>query len=248
MTRTINKLVCPVFTVLLVVSGQMLLSACSMKDDFGRIQNSQLRENAGDVVGSIQEHTGLFSRDAAYHIPFTGDEIRLRRTLKHFSRSFFKKPTLRRPLKTQTFPAHRTAESFREYIIHNIRSDMRRLSHFDEAVEAVIRQDMQRYEVVASSFDVKENDSRFIRVRIRENRAVTMRIMKLIDRRIADYDQAIEYAGLQYPRDKLRPLHPAMEKLRARNGVLKARFESYVFSHSAKGQLNQFDDYQRSRR
>lgn len=248
MTKAKHKTTFAALPVIIVVTAQMGLSACSMQDDFGRMQHSQLRENAGDVVGSIQQHTGLFSRDAAYHIPFTQDEIRLRRTHKHFSRSFFKKPTLRNPLKTQTFPAHRSAESFREYIVHNIKSDMHRLSQFDSAVEAVIRQDMQRYEVVASSFDVKENDSRFIRVRIRENRAVTMRVMKLIDRRIADYDQAIEYAGLQYPRDKLVPLHPAMEKLRARNGVLKSRFESYVFSHSSKGQLNQFDDYQRSRR
>lgn len=228
---------------LLVIS----LSACAVQDDFGRSHSPKLRENALDIVGSIQEHTGVLSRDAAYHIPFTGDEITLRMSMKHFQQPFMYNPTLRHPNDSQTFSKHRSAEGFLAYIQHNLRSDRSRIRHIGPAIDAVIKQDTQRYEVVASNYDVRENDSRYIRVRIRENRAVTRRILQLLDRRIAHYDKAIEYARLQYPDKVLQGLSPAMDSLRAQHGILKSRYENYVYSQASKDQRSQFDTEQRPR-
>lgn len=230
---------------LLIISVTIFtLQACSIKDDFGRTKQSQLRENAVEVVGSIQEHTGLLSREAAFHIPYSGDELTLRMTLKHFRLPFLAKPILRDPVRTQGFTKKTTGVNFRSKIMNHIKSDMRRIKYFSSAVQAVITQDKQRYEVISHNYDVKDNDSRYIRVRIRENRAVTMRVMQLLDKRIASYDKAIEYAGMQYPRKTFDSIIPMMDLLRTKNSLLKSKFERYVYRQANYDETSNHMQYQ----
>jgi len=216
----------PLFLLILL---SLILPACAIKDDFGRTKDSAVQANVIEAVGSIQEHTGLLSNEAAFHIPFSGDELTLRMTLKHFRRPYLAKPILRDPVKTEGLSKRAHGENFQASILHNIRSDMNRIAHFERAVQRVIAQDRQRYEVISHKFDVDDNDSRYIRVRIRENRAVTMRVMQLLDKRTASYDKAIEYAGLQYPRKTFQPIIPQMDLLRTRISNLKSKYESYVY-------------------
>lgn len=216
----------PLFLLILL---SLILPACAIKDDFGRTKDSAVQANVIEAVGSIQEHTGLLSNEAAFHIPFSGDELTLRMTLKHFRRPYLAKPILRDPVKTEGLSKRTHGENFQASILHNIRSDMNRIAHFERAVQRVIAQDRQRYEVISHKFDVDDNDSRYIRVRIRENRAVTMRVMQLLDKRTASYDKAIEYAGLQYPRKTFQPIIPQMDLLRTRISNLKSKYESYVY-------------------
>lgn len=216
----------PLFLLILL---SLILPACAIKDDFGRTKDSAVQANVIEAVGSIQEHTGLLSNEAAFHIPFSGDELTLRMTLKHFRRPYLAKPILRDPVKTEGLSKRTHGENFQASILHNIRSDMNRIVHFERAVQRVIAQDRQRYEVISHKFDVDDNDSRYIRVRIRENRAVTMRVMQLLDKRTASYDKAIEYAGLQYPRKTFQPIIPQMDLLRTRISNLKSKYESYVY-------------------
>ncbi len=216
----------PLFLLILL---SLILPACAIKDDFGRTKDSAVRENVIEAVGSIQEHTGLLSNEAAFHIPYSGDELTLRMTLKHFRRPYLAKPILRNPVKTEGLSKRTHGENFQASILQNIKSDMDRIAHFERAVQRVIIQDRQRYEVISHKFDVDDNDSRYIRVRIRENRAVTMRVMQLLDKRTASYDKAIEYAGLQYPRNTFQPIIPQMDLLRTRISNLKSKYESYVY-------------------
>ncbi len=67
-----------------IIISLLFLVACALKDDFGRSKQSQLQADAIEAVGAIQEHTGLLSNEAAFHIPYSGDELTLRMTLKHF--------------------------------------------------------------------------------------------------------------------------------------------------------------------
>lgn len=215
------------FILLIILS--LILPACAIKDDFGRTKDSAVRANVIEAVGSIQEHTGLFSNEAAFHIPFSGDELTLRMTLKHFRRPYLAQPILRDPVKTEGLSKRTHGESFQASILHNIKSDINRIAHFERAVQRVIAQDRQRYEVISHKLDVADNDSRYIRVRIRENRAVTMRVIKLLDKRTASYDKAIEYAGLQYPRKTFQPIIPQLDLLRTRISNLNSKYESYVY-------------------
>ena len=212
-----------------IIISLLFLVACALKDDFGRSKQSQLQADAIEAVGAIQEHTGLFSNEAAFHIPFSGDELTLRMTLKHFRRPYLAQPILRDPVKTEGLSKRTHGESFQASILHNIKSDINRIAHFERAVQRVIAQDRQRYEVISHKLDVADNDSRYIRVRIRENRAVTMRVIKLLDKRTASYDKAIEYAGLQYPRKTFQPIIPQLDLLRTRISNLNSKYESYVY-------------------
>ena len=226
-------------TILLlsVIAG---LSGCAIEDDFGRFHTPHMKERAADVVGSIQEHTGIFSKEAAYHIPLTNEEHTLRQTYKHFSKPFLADPKLRHALKHQTFPKHRSGLSFQEDFIHKMRADRLWISRFDRAIGHVISHDMQRYDVIASSYEVTDNDSRYIRVRIRENRGVVMRVLHLLDRRVSDYDQAIGYARLQYRERELTMLGGSMDKLRTQIALLKGKYENYVYQRASK---SEYQDY-----
>lgn len=225
-----------------------LLGACSIEEDFGRLHRPEIYQHAGDIVGSIQEHTGILSDRVAYHIPLSNDEHQLRRTLAHFRAPFLYAPTARNPLKRQTFSQHRTGQSFVAFMRHSIKSDIGHIRHFNYAVDVVIKQDMQRYSVLASTSEVTENDGRYIRTRIRENRAVTISVFKLLDRRMSDYDQAIEYARLQYPERELLVLGPDMRRLRSKHAMLKSKYERYIFMREAKHQFDQIDSYPPARR
>jgi len=227
----------PHFFILMVIFS---LSACSIEDDFGRSYTPHLQENIGDVVGSIQENTGLLSRNAAYHIPLTDHEHTLRQTLVHFQKPFLSQRTLREPLKRQTIAKHRSHEGFRSDFLHDIESDQLWIGRFDRAVEAVIEHDLQRYEVLSSSYEVSDNDERYIKVRIRENRGVAMRVLQLLDRRVSDYDQGIDYGRLQYRERDLLPLVPAMDGMRSQIGVLKSKYETYVYQG---GPSNEYSNY-----
>ena len=209
-------------------------SGCAINEDFGRFHQPQIQTAAGDVVGTIQEHTGLFSKEAAYHIPLTSHEQTLRYALTHFKRPLLATPVVRNPLKTQTFPRHLTGASFSQEMISRIKADRLWLHRFERALDGVMKQDMQRYEVIAARHDITDNDSRYIRVRLRENRSVALRITQLLDRRIATYDQAIEYSHLQYPEQEIRPVMPAMSELRADFGQFKGHYEQYLFESGNK--------------
>ncbi len=228
------------FYTILFVSIIMGLSGCAIEDDFGRFHTPHMKERAADIVGSIQEHTGIFAREAAYHIPLSDEEHTLRQTYKHFSKPFLASPKFTYPLKHQTFPKHKSGLSFQDDFIHKIRADRLWISRFDRAIGKVISHDMQRYDVIASSYEVTDNDSRYIRVRIRENRGVVMRVLHLLDRRISDYDQAIGYARLQYPERELTMLGGAMDKLRTQVALLKGKYESYVYQRATN---SEFKDY-----
>ncbi len=95
--------------------------------------------------------------------------------------------------------------------------------------------------MVASSYDITENDSRYIRVRIRENRGIALRIVKLLDRRIAIYDKHIDYARLHYRQHELQPLSAPMDLLRSEIGLFKGRYESYVFERGTKTDMHDYD-------
>ncbi len=218
------------FQIICVLS---VLSACALKDDFGRSKQSQVQADAIEAVGAIQEHTGLLSREAAFHIPYSGDEMTLRMTLKHFRKPFLAKPILRAPLNTQGITKKNVGENFQSTMISNIKSDISRINYFRRAVQRVIVQDRQRFEVISHRYDVNDNDSRYIRVRMRENRAVTMRVMQLLDKRTTSYDKAIEYAGLQYPRKTFQPILPVMDLLRTKISNLKSDYENYVYLEGA---------------
>lgn len=209
------------------------MAACSIEEDFGRLHRPLIQQDAADIVGSIQEQTGILSDRTAYHIPLTNDEHQLRRSLAHFRHPFLAAPTLRDPQKRQTFAKHRTGPSFTAFIKHRVRADIAKIRSFNYSVGRVIEQDMQRYDVLASSYNVSNTDDRYMRLRIRENRAVTIRVMQLLDRRIGDYDQAIEYARLQYPERQLLPLRPAMDRLRSENALLKSKYERYIFQSAS---------------
>jgi len=228
------------FYTIFLLSTILGLSGCAIEDDFGRFHTPHMKERAADVVGSIQEHTGLFSKDAAYHIPLSNEEHTLRQTYKHFSKPFLANPRLRRPLDHQTFPKHGSGLSFREDFNHKIRADRLWISRFDRAIGQVISHDMQRYDVIASSYEVTDNDSRYIRVRIRENRGVVMRVLQLLDKRVSDYDQAIGYARLQYPERELTMLGGSMDKLRTQIALLKGKYETYVYQRATK---SEYQDY-----
>ncbi len=219
------------------------LAACSIEDDFGRLHRPEMYNRVGDIVGSIQEHTGIMSDRVAYHIPLSNDEHQLRRTLAHFRAPFLYAPKLRDPLGRQRFSQHRTGQSFVAYMQHSIKSDIQAIHHFNHSIGVVIEQDMQRYSVLASTMEVTENDGRFIRTRIRENRAVTISVFRLLDRRMSDYDQAIEYARLQYPERELLVLRPDMQRLRAKHAMVKAKYERYIFQRAAKHEFEPIDSY-----
>lgn len=220
------------------------LAGCSVEEDFGRLYEPKLYDGIGDIVGSIQNHTGILSDRAAYHIPLTGDEHQLRRSLAHFRAPFLYAPTMRDPYQRQTFPKHRTGPSFVAFMRHRINSDVGAIRRFNNSVGFVIEQDMQRYEVLASTMEVTENDGRYIRTRIRENRAVTIRVFKLLDRRISDYDQAIQYARLQFPERELTPLLPVMDRLRSECALVKSKYERYIFQREAKQEfIPMIDEY-----
>ena len=220
------------------------LAACSIEDDFGRLHRPLIQQEAADIVGSIQEQTGILSDRTAYHIPLTNNEHQLRRSLTHFRHPFLYAPTIRDPQKRQTFAKHRTGPSFTAFMRHRIKADIAKIRSFNYSVGVVIEQDMQRYDVLASSYSVSNLDDRYMRVRIRENRAVTIRVMQLLDRRISDYDQAIEYARLQYPERHLLPLAPAMDRLRSEDALLKSKYERYIFqSASTKFDFSEVDRY-----
>lgn len=220
------------------------LAACSIEDDFGRLHRPLIQQEAADIVGSIQEQTGILSDRTAYHIPLTNDEHQLRRSLAHFRHPFLYAPTLRDPQKRQTFAKHRTGPSFTAFLRHRINADVSKIRSFNYSVGMVIEQDMQRYDVLSSSYSVLNTDDRYMRVRIRENRAVTIRVMQLLDRRVGDYDQAIEYARLQYPERQLAPLRPAMDRLRSENALLKSKYERFIFqSASTKFDFSEVDRY-----
>ena len=216
------------------------LTGCALEDDFGRFRTPHTKERAADVVGSIQEHTGIFSKESAYHIPLTNEEHTLRQTYKHFRKPFLADPRVRRPLKRQTFSKHRSGLSFQEDFIHKIRADRLWISRFDRAIGQVISHDMQRFDVIASSLEVTDNDSRYIRVRIRENRGVVMRVLQLLDRRVSDYDQAIGYARLQYPERDLNLLGGSMDKLRTQIALLKGKYETYVYQRASKSDYHDY--------
>ena len=218
-----------------------LLQACAIDDDFGRYHEPQLRGEAADVVGSIQEHTGILSRKAAFHIPLTNDEHTLRQTYLHFRKPFLARPKLREPLATETFTGHRTVDSYNQYVMHNIKSDRHWLRLLSKALGSVINQDQQRYEVVASSYDITDNDSRYIRVRIRENRGIALRLVKFLDKRIADYDQSIDYARVHFQQRDLLALSAPMDQLRSEIGIFKGRYEAYVFERGAKTDMHDYN-------
>jgi len=221
-----HKILGSLLFVLMVVFG---LSACAIEDDFGRSYTPNMQGKIGDVVGSIQENTGLLSSDAAYHIPLTDHEHTLRQTLVHFEEPLLSQRTLREPLKGPTIAKHGSYEGFRSDFLHEIKSDKLWIRRFDKAVEAIIEHDLQRFEVLSSSYEVSDNDARYIKVRIRENRGVAMRILQLLDRRVSDYDQGIDYGRLQYRERDLLPLIPAMDGLRSQIGVIKSKYETYVY-------------------
>ena len=227
----------------ILISLCLLLPACAIKDDFGRTKESQVKANMNEAVGSIQEHTGLFSREAAFHIPYSGDELTLRMTLKHFRRPFLANRNLRNRVETKGLTKRTAGESFQAFILQNINSDMDRIYYFERAVAKVITQDRQRYEVISHKYDINDNDSRYIRVRMRENRAVTMRVMQLLDKRTAAYDKAIEYAGLQYPKRTFGPINPKMDLLRTRISNLKSKYESYVYLEGREEELSRRGTY-----
>lgn len=215
------------------------LSGCAINDDFGRTHQSNILASTGEIVGNVQEHTGALSRQAAFHIPLTSDEQTLRQAVAYFRKPVMATPTLRAPLKTQTFPYHQTGKSFAQSFQSRIKADRLWLRRMDRALVKVIAQDMQRYDVLTSSHDVTHNDSRYIRVRLRENRAVTQAALHAMDRRIAVYDQAIEYSRLQYPEEEVRVVIPTIAKLRADIGRFKGRHEAYIFARGQKGDYDQ---------
>jgi|GEM_PF-3783709 len=231
------------FHITQILCALLLVSACALKDDFGRAKPSQLQADAIEAVGAIQEHTGLLSRDAAFHIPYSGDEMTLRMTLKHFRKPFLAKPILRSPLNTEGLTKKSAGANFQATMLSNIKSDISRINYFKQAVPKVITQDRQRFEVISHKYDINDNDSRYIRVRIRENRAVTMRVMQLLDKRSAAYDKAIEYAGLQYPKKTFQPIVPLMDLLRTKISSLKTKYESYVYLEGADDELSQRRSY-----
>ena len=218
------------------------LSGCAINEDFGRYHQPQVRTAAGDIVGTIQEHTGLLSRQAAFHIPLTADEQTLRHALAHFRRPVLMTPVVRNPLKTQTFPRHKTGAGFSQEFISRIKADRLWFHRFETALSGVIEHDMQRYEVIAARHDITDNDSRYIRVRLRENRSVALRILQLLDKRVATYDQSIEYSHLQYPEREIRVIAPAMSGFRADIGQFKGRYESYLFESGDKGDFYPEDE------
>jgi hypothetical protein len=184
----------------------------------------------------------------AYHIPLSNDEHQLRRTLAHFRAPFLYSPRLRDPLARQRFSKHRTGQSFVAFMSHSIKGDLNAIHHFNHSLGMVIEQDMQRYSVLASTIEVTDNDGRYIRTRIRENRAVTISVFRLLDRRMSDYDQAIEYARLQYPERELIALQPSMRRLRSKHAMVKAKYERYIFQREAKQELEPIDSYPPLRR
>lgn len=217
------------------------LGACSIKDDFGRSHKPHTLELAKDVVGSIQERTGILSQTVAFHIPLSHEEHTLRQTLSHFRRPFLYNPTLRKPLGSQTIAKHKSSEGFRDFFLHQVKSDRRWLNRFNSALSSVIQHDRQRYEVVASTLEASENDGRYIKVRIRENRGITMRVMQLLDRRMSDYDKALDYGRLAYPEKQLVVMSPVMDKYRAEVGLLKAKYETYVYQRSSKANFREYE-------
>ena len=230
-----------------IIISLLFLVACALKDDFGRSKQSQLQADAIEAVGAIQEHTGLLSNEAAFHIPYSGDELTLRMTLKHFRKPFLAKPILREPFNTKGITKRSAGENFQSSIMSSIKSDINRIGHFQRAVQRVIVQDRQRYEVISHRYDINDNDSRYIRVRMRENRAVTMRVMQLLDKRTTSYDKAIEYAGLQYPRKTFEPIVPMMDLLRTKISNLKSQYENYVYLEGANEELSQRRSYNGSK-
>lgn len=228
-------------SIIIMCFATLTLAACSISEDFGRSHTPKLIGHAGDIVGSIQEHTGVLSRQAAFHIPLTHQEHTLRQTLTHFRKPFLHTPTLRKPLKTQTFPKHQTVEGFKAYFLNQIKSDRLWVRRFKQALSKVISHDIQRYEVLSSSHEVTENDSRYIKVRIRENRSITMRVMQLLDRRLSDYSKAMDYSRLSYPEKHLAVFRAPMDKYRAEVGLLKAKYESYVYQQAAKADFRDYE-------
>ncbi len=226
-----------------IITALVFLSACALKDDFGRSKQSQLQADAIEAVGAIQERTGLLSNEAAFHIPYSGDELTLRMTLKHFRKPFLAKPMLRKPFNTEGLSKKSAGENFQSTMISSIKADMNRIGHFQKAVQKVMVQDRQRYEVISHRYDINDNDSRYIRVRMRENRAVTMRVMQLLDKRTTSYDKAIEYAGLQYPRKTFGPILPMMDLLRTKISNLKSQYEGYVYLEGGNEELSQRRSY-----
>ena len=223
------------------IGAAILLAGCAVDDDFGRFHETQLRTDGAEIVGSIQEHTGLLSRRAAFHIPLTNEEHTLRQCYQHFKKPLLPRATMRDPRGTHTFAKHKTVQSFNEFILHHVKSDRLWISRLTNQLGNVIAHDRQRYDVIASSYEVTENDSRYIRVRIRENRGLAVRIVKLLDRRIAIYDKAIDYARLQYRERDLLILAPSMDKLRAQIGLFKARYEHYIFERYGKTDRQLYD-------
>lgn len=217
------------------------LGACTVEDDFGRYHQSELTKDSAEIVGSIQRRTGMISKQVAYHIPLTGDEHTLRQTYIHFKKPFLPNPGSRNLLGTQTFAQHKTAASFNAFMRKNIKTDRHWLRRLDRSLGGVIEQDTQRYAVLSNNYDITHNDSRYIRVRIRENRGLAVRLIKLLDRRLTIYDQAIDYARLHYRQRDLLPLASPLDALRAEIGLFKGRYEAYVFERGAKAEMY---DYQ----
>lgn len=235
MTNLIIRLI---HTLILLFS----LTACAYKGDFGRTEESNLKNRYNDIVGAVQRETGMLSDRAAYHIPLSRYEHILRQTYKHFKKPYLRRSTFHDPTKLSTFTDHKHPKSLEHKLLTKVRTDINYLKQFENTIKVVIDQDRQRYEIMAGSLTISENDSRFIMVRIKENRAVMMNTMLAIESRIADYDRAITHGLLQLPSREEKQLQVPLDKLRTHLALLKTNYESYIYHTSNKDDLTQSDE------
>ncbi len=130
------------------------LNACAYEGDFGRLEQSKLKNKYNNVVGSIQRETGLLSDRAAYHIPYTEDERLIRRIYTHFKRSLRRSRKFHDPSAPVTFTDHKSPKSLYDHLSRNMSADIKYVKRAQRLYPIIIQQDLQRFEVVSATYDV----------------------------------------------------------------------------------------------